>query len=58
MIEINERFTLRRDRYNWILTETYWGQDKDGNPKKHTRESYHPWQPEPVWEEVLAGLPE
>ena len=42
MIKINEKFSCERDKYQWVLTETYLGKDKDGNPKAHTRETYHP----------------
>ena len=43
MIPINDRFSLRRDRQNWILVETYTGLDKDKKPKTQKRETYHPW---------------
>jgi len=46
MITLNERFSLHRDRYNWILVETYDGFEGKGDQRrlvKKTRESYHPW---------------
>ena len=42
MIELNERFTLKRDRLCWILLDTTMGKDKAGNPKEHIRQTYHP----------------
>lgn len=35
------RFEITSDKYQWILSEEYVGVDKDGNPKFHTRETYH-----------------
>ena len=43
MIQINDRWSVYRDKYQWVLIETYTGKDKDGNTKTHTRETYHPW---------------
>ena len=43
MIRITDRWAVHRDAQQWVLTETYNGEDKHGNPKTHTRESYHPW---------------
>lgn len=41
MIKVNDRFSIDNDKYNWILLETYTGKDRDGNPKKHTKETFH-----------------
>lgn len=41
MIKVNDRFSIDKDKYNWILLETYTGKDKDGNPKEHTRETFY-----------------
>lgn len=34
------RFDISSDKHQWILTESYEGKDKDGNPKMQSRESY------------------
>lgn len=36
----NEYF-VRRDRYQWILVQMIDGKDREGNPKKQERETYH-----------------
>ena len=41
MIKFNDRFSCERDKYQWILTETYSGVDKKNKPKKHSRATYH-----------------
>ena len=41
MIKINDRFSIERDQYNWLLHEWRDGQDKDGNPKKQKSTTYH-----------------
>lgn len=38
---ISENYSLSRDRWNWILTEHYTSEDKDGKDKESTRKSYH-----------------
>ena len=40
MIKLDDKFSIRRDRYQWILTQTYEGKDRKGNPKKQSRENY------------------
>ena len=39
--KISENYSIRKDRYQWILIEHYMAKDKDGNPKELTRDSYH-----------------
>jgi len=39
--KISENYSIRKDRYQWILIEHYLGKDKDDNPKELTRDSYH-----------------
>lgn len=41
MITLTENWKLRNDKYQWILIHEYDGKDKEGNAKRHTRESYH-----------------
>ena len=41
-IQVSENFYITADRYNWIAVEIYKGKDKNGNPKKQERETYHP----------------
>ena len=41
MIKINDEFSMDRDKYQWILYQSYLGKDRDGNPKTHTRETYY-----------------
>lgn len=43
MIKITDRWSVYRDPYQWVLVETYVGQDKDGHPKTHSDKTYHPW---------------
>lgn len=43
MIKVTDRWSVYRDKYQWVLVDTYAGKDKDGNAKDHTRETYHPW---------------
>lgn len=40
-MKIGPDFEITRDRFQWIVTQWVAGQDKDGNPKRHARESYH-----------------
>ena len=40
-IKITERFTVRRDSYQWILSHYYEGKDKDGNPAEKSKQTYH-----------------
>ncbi len=41
MIKFNDRFEFEQDAYQWILHEWYDGEDKDGNPKRQKRTTYH-----------------
>ena len=41
MIKINEKFSYEVDQYNWTLFEWFDGKDKDGNPKKSNKKTYH-----------------
>lgn len=41
-IKINEDYTIKADRYNWIVITSYNGKDRGGNLKRQTRENYHP----------------
>lgn len=34
-------FTAQRDKHQWVVIELYDGKDKKGNPKQHSKESYH-----------------
>lgn len=43
MIEITPQWSVYRDKYQWVLVESYEGKDGRGNPKTHKRETYHPW---------------
>ncbi len=43
MIRLNDQWSFFRDPYQWILVEHYMGKDGKGNPKEHTKETYHPW---------------
>lgn len=40
-MKIGPDFEITRDRYNYIVIEWANGTDKDGNPKRQKRESYH-----------------
>ena len=37
---LDNRYSLSSDRFNWIVTESYEGRDKDGNSKVQTREHF------------------
>lgn len=42
MIKVNDRFSIRRDSLQWIVTETYDGTDqKTKQAKQQTRDTYH-----------------
>jgi len=41
MIKIDDKFSIKRDKRQWILIQHYPGKDKYGNAKTHQRESYH-----------------
>lgn len=41
-MKIDEKYSVTTDRYNWIVTETYTGKDKDGNDKPHQRDHFFP----------------
>jgi hypothetical protein len=41
-MRIDDKYSLSTDRYNWIITETYTGKDKDGSPKEQTRDHFFP----------------
>jgi len=41
-MKIDEKYSVSTDKYNWIITETYLGKDKDGNDKSHTRDHFFP----------------
>lgn len=40
-MKLSERYELTKDKYQWILTEWTDGEDKDGNPKRKSNNSYH-----------------
>ena len=40
MIKINDEWSAVREKYQWVLTETYTGKDKDGKPKDRQRDCY------------------
>ena len=40
-MKIGEDWELKSDKYQWILKEWRDGKDKDGNPKRQCRETYH-----------------
>jgi len=40
-MKIGPNFEISADRYNVIVTEWVIGKDKQGNAKRHPRESYH-----------------
>lgn len=42
MIKINEDFEAERDNYCWHLHQWFDSKDKDGNPKRSKRTTYHP----------------
>jgi hypothetical protein len=41
MIKFNEDYSFERDKYQWILHHSYDGRDKDKNPKRQSRDTYH-----------------
>lgn len=41
-IKIGDRFAVKKDAFQWVLTETYDSVGRDGKPKKSTRNTYHP----------------
>lgn len=41
-IKINDRFSIERDRFNWILYDAIKSKDKEGNNKLKIKRSYHP----------------
>ena len=43
MIKLTEKWSVYRDRYQWVLVETYVGKDRKGNPKEQEKEHYFPW---------------
>lgn len=42
MIKINDDFSFEWDVYSWKLIEIVDGMDKDKNPKKQERHTWHP----------------
>lgn len=45
MIVLTDRWSVYRDRYQWVLVETYQARPSKQYPegREKTRESYHPW---------------
>ena len=42
MIKINDEFSMDRDKYQWILHQTYMGRNKiTGEPKPQSRQTYY-----------------
>jgi len=41
MIKINDKFSIERDNYNWMLHEVKDGTNKLGEPIKTNRTTYH-----------------
>ncbi|PCI54190.1 MAG: hypothetical protein COB36_10900 [Alphaproteobacteria bacterium] len=41
-MKIDEKYSVRSDTYNWVITEKYLGKDGDGNEKHHTRDHFFP----------------
>ena len=41
MIQVNEKYQITKDKYQWILNEVVIGKDKSGNPKTKFVPSYH-----------------
>lgn len=39
--KISDNYSIRKDRYQWILIEHYLTEGKDGNAKELTRDTYH-----------------
>lgn len=40
-MKIGPDYEITTDPYNWIVTEWVAGTDKDGNPKRQAKRSYH-----------------
>ena len=40
-MKIGPDFEITRDKYQWIVTHWEPGKDRDGNPKRQPRQSYH-----------------
>lgn len=40
-VKIGPDFEISTDPHNWIVTRWVAGQDKDGNPKRHPKQTYH-----------------
>ena len=38
---IAEKFVVEKDMYSWTLNYNYMGKDKDGQPKQHSKQTYH-----------------
>lgn len=41
MIKIDDRFSIKRDKYQWHLQEHYCGKTKSGLPKDQFKTTYH-----------------
>jgi len=41
-MKVDEKYSVSTDKYNWIITETYLGIDKDKKPKYQTRDHFFP----------------
>jgi len=41
MIIVNGKYQIKKDKYNWILSEAYIGVDRQGNDKTQYKASYH-----------------
>jgi len=41
MIKFNDKFSFEKDQYCWHLHEYYMGKDKDKNPKRQKKTTYH-----------------
>ena len=39
--KISDNYSIRKDRYQWILIEHYLTEGKDKNAKELTRDTYH-----------------
>jgi len=40
-MRLSDKYSIERDKYQWVLTELSEGKDKDGNPKMKSKDSYH-----------------
>lgn len=40
-MKLTDRYSLDKDKYQWILVESITFKDKDGNDKVRTENSYH-----------------